>query len=860
MNDAATPSDKYPWRGHWLLVVTYCCLGLFFGLPFSYTRMVAWPWLLVWQLGFLATGSLAIWMLRQSHQPFKTLGYGLDWGLGLFGVSIVLSIAMAPVPQLAAWYGAMASGYGVLFYVLRNWISSSPAYLHRLWLGIVAAGLGTNLVSLVMWQPTLSMWQTNDFYEAVRNAMPLGHHNFMGGFEVLMLPLALTFARARAGWGRWLGIVASLLSLLILYASGSRGAMVGALVMVLSAITAAILQTQGKQRLLATGLGGLALLGGVAMTMTNPRTRQLLSFVQNARAGQAHPLTALLVDGPILDRWQFLQTAGQIWQDKPLTGVGLGNMVQVFNLYRPLTLGSQLEHAQQLHNTPAQWLGELGLVGLLAALAGTVCWLWLWFWLSRQPLLAADRWLTLGAGTSLLAYGVFSLTDYQLENIPIAALILFNLVALVSLATHYGLPGPLPPVTIPPQSRRLLSLLVLAWFGLVLRLWIPMDAAAYLQGSAARALGSENAVQADAQFNRAAQLTPWDPVPRVLAAHNLNRIAPAVSPDDQKLLQEQTIVYYQQAVAAAPNDAWFHYNLANLLLPIAPQQAEIHAGSTVQLLPRETNYTYFLLGLAYFLQTKTPQAIDAFALETLADPQVISITAWDVPPLSSVTAAVATTSAQLYDQLFDQLDLSKPGHKLVYEQGLLVRWWPGVALPDYQPEALRPIIQALFLAESDPNAALNLLNQRVDIGQAGTPELLLRAWLQPDTYLQDYLTAAELSPQEVAVVTQGITQNRNLRTWLRSEQAEPPRQGRGSLGFAYRNRYASGAEELFRPEGIRLSQVAARLGLFTEMPRLVPELDRLMNQYRTEQLNLPHPSQTGFQLTNPAAGINSHAG
>jgi putative inorganic carbon (HCO3(-)) transporter len=842
-----TTANKYPWQGHWLLIVTYCCLAIFFWLPHSYVRMVGWPWLVIWQLGLLSVGALLFWMLRQTHKPFQTLGYGLDWVLAMWAIAIFVSIIAAPVKQLSIWYAVMAGSYVGLLTVLRNWIGSQPDYLHRLWLGIVTVGLGTNLVSLFMWRPGLNMWQSADFFESVRNAMPLGHHNFVGGFEVLLLPLSLAFAFAWSGWRRWLGSLATGLAGIALYSSGSRGALLGAVVIVITVAVACIQTNQGRKKLWAFGAGVTAFTGVLLLALSNPRFQDLLSFFFNPKSDQANVIDALLRDGPILDRWQMLQTAGNIYQHKPLTGVGLGNMVRVFNLYRPSD--SYLEHTQQLHNTPVQLVAETGLLGLFALLGGGVTLSWLWYRLSRQALTPENRWLLFGAGSSLLAYAVTSLTDYQLENIPIAALIAFNVVTLISLAVISSLGSPLSPVVVPVKTRQLFSLLVLIGVGLSLSFWVPTDFAALGQANGFRALNAENAVQADLAFDRASRLTPWDPIPSVLAANNLHRLAQSIAAEDQQVLQEQAAVYYQRALATAPNDAWFHYNLANILLATAPQQAEIHASRTVQLLPRETNYTYLLLGLTYFLQNQQPQAVDAFALETLADPQVVSLIAWNVPPLLSLAEDVALTSAELYGQLFEQLDLKLPQHRTVYEQGLLVQWWQGLPMVEYNSEALRPIVNALFLAESAPDAALGILNERAEAGKAGNNELLLRAWLKPEAYLGEYLEAADLPPQEVPTVGQGIQQNRELRAWLMSETVPPPRQGRAALAYAYRNRYATGAEELLQPEGLRLSKVADRLALFNPMPRVLPPLDALINSYRASQLQLPHPTESQFELT-----------
>jgi hypothetical protein len=329
---------KAPWKGLWLLALAIGCLGIFFGLPSSYYRMVAWPWVFVWQLGLLSAMVLAVWMLRQTQVPFQTLGHGLDWVLALFAVPIIFSFWFALVPQLALWYAAMAGGYVCLLYVLYNWVIQNKDYLEHLWFGILALGLVTNTVSLAIWQPSLSMWLSDDFYEAVRNSQPLGQHNFVGGFEVLMLPLAITYTLAHNGWRRWLGTFASLLSFIGLYASGSRGAMLGLVAMAFATVALLVYVAWRKKRFRLMAYGAVAFLIVLISPLSNPRVRYVLTFVVNAEG--ANPLAALLKDGPILDRWRMMQAAGNMLQDHSLIGVGIGNMARQHSLYRPILEGN----------------------------------------------------------------------------------------------------------------------------------------------------------------------------------------------------------------------------------------------------------------------------------------------------------------------------------------------------------------------------------------------------------------------------------------------------------------------------------------------------------------------------------------
>ncbi|NJO94051.1 MAG: hypothetical protein HC820_06250 [Hydrococcus sp. RM1_1_31] len=45
-------------------------------------------------------------------------------------------------------------GYGVLLYVLRNWLGKGGLTLTRLWIGVCLVGVVTSIVSLIGWYPT----------------------------------------------------------------------------------------------------------------------------------------------------------------------------------------------------------------------------------------------------------------------------------------------------------------------------------------------------------------------------------------------------------------------------------------------------------------------------------------------------------------------------------------------------------------------------------------------------------------------------------------------------------------------------------------------------------------------------------
>ena len=113
--------------------------------------MLAWPLIAIWLLGFLLLSVWAIWMLRQFKLPFKPLGYGLDWAIGLGGLALILSAIFSEFKQVAFWNVSIALGYWVLLYVLRNWLGKGGLTLQRLWVGLSLVSIVTSIISLLIY-------------------------------------------------------------------------------------------------------------------------------------------------------------------------------------------------------------------------------------------------------------------------------------------------------------------------------------------------------------------------------------------------------------------------------------------------------------------------------------------------------------------------------------------------------------------------------------------------------------------------------------------------------------------------------------------------------------------------------------
>ena len=883
----------------WLPGLGICALVpliLFHWLIQSYLRVVSWPWMVVWQVGFVAVMVLGIVLLRQFRYPVQLLGYGLDVWVGLLLLSLLLSSGFAPFPPVALWNLSRVLCFLVLLYVGRNCLnddrfqfrfklplklrfssgfqSESPSEsqselpsdaqpklqswfnIQNLWFSVLVVGLITALISFSLWRPSPEMWLSDEFNDAIRNHLPLGNNNFMGGYAVLLFPLAIFFPLSYGGWRRIFGIVASVVVGILLYSSGSRGALLGAIVIVTLFIGVALVQTKGKQKLIAIGLGGVGfILMGLAL-FSNPRIRQFL-----VAGGLQEAWEKILNDGPILDRLIMLQSLGNLFQDRPWTGVGPGNMSLVYNLYRPIESGNWSMHVQQLHNTPAQFLGELGLFGLLAYL-GFLCYL-----IGMNIRLYAhwqtpeQRYLALGVTISILGYAASSLTDYQLENIGISTLLIANLWLWIGLLDQVsassnsssGSVQSLIPGAIVLQSqkvRRWLSVGLLVLMGVCGVIWFPVNTASAITFRANRQAIVGDLAAADQGWNLATRLTPWDPIYAVVAGQKLLDLAKITeNPTDRKVIEEQAIQYYRQSVQAAPNDALFQQNLAVVLLPDFPTEARDHALQSVALQNRDTTYAYYALGLAYLQSGEPQKAIDAFVLQALNRPQILTLTVDRDPRLEDLKDEIVRRGIQAFQEFLASISPDTEGYTFIQEQLAIVRWWhrdlstqelSAIATEDRFRQSLRPIVQALILAETDPQTAIDRLNTALEDNPQSLAELSLRAWIEPDQYFQAFAQVLN-DPRKSEAWKTNLTTYRDLREWLGSVTLEENFSERLALWLTYRNMNAVNASKILMPPGIMVSGIAQDFNLSPSLQRYFPELDRFIYNYRQTHAILKEP-------------------
>ncbi|MGB7488571.1 MAG: O-antigen ligase family protein, partial [Phormidesmis sp.] len=865
------------WPSQWIGASGFLLLMIFTWLPGSYTLMAGWPYVLVWQGAFFILSIYLFRLCRQFTIPMTRLGHGLDAPIALIVLAMTLSTVMAQFKAVAGWNLLLVIHYIICLYFLVNWMRAGKLTQMNLW-GIVAVtGTVTSLISIAMWRPNPRMWLSQDFNDAIRNANPLGHHNFVGGYALLLLPLVFGFALSKKRWARWGLFFAAGITALAVYASGSRGALLGFLSLIAVTVGAGVWVSKGRSRQRWLMAGVLLFLLASLAFVSNPRTRTMLSTTPSAIDERVS--VSSLQDGPVKDRLFMLSTASNILKEHPILGIGPGNLSRVYNLYRPIEAGTGLNLVQQLHNTPAQILAELGGLGflsyvvLLSVLVRLCLVIYRSFVDSRpvdsrsvdtlsvdslpadslpgdSPTGDAERLLLFSLCASWFGYGVSSFTDYQLENVGISSTLIATAALLVGLADAQIKDPTKDPTktesrfTLSNKLRRVVSLCLLAFLCVSLQLWARVDLGFYMAYRAVQDTAIKDFVAADDKLLKASTIVAWDPTYAALAAEGVIALSKTTSAErDRTELNAIAADYMQAAVTAAPNDPWFNQNSAVLLLDKDPALAENYAKQAVRLFPRSPHsYTYYTLGVTYLEQGKTQAAAHAFALEALANPQFLTSDVWERESFLPIKEQVIDETLNSYRQVLSQTQENSIQYQWLKEQIAIISWWYGKSVDPQTLDDLRPLVHALLISDDNPQKSVELVEQHIlEKGQEQDDSAdiqLLLARLDPEKNLTQILAELDGTPEEEATLTESLLSDQSTRLWFRDVVGKDSGQIRFGTAFAYRNLAANAMRLILYPGDVNIAVLPSSIGFFAVPPREYPQLDGHMRKLRGENLGI----------------------
>jgi tetratricopeptide (TPR) repeat protein len=514
-------------------------------------------------------------------------------------------------------------------------------------------------------------------------------------------------------------------------------------------------------------------------------------------------------------------------------------MSRVYNVYRPIEAGTGASIVQGLHSTPIQILGEVGILGLTVVIIFVWLVIRLWYRLYCHLSKPLQHYLLYGIGGSLLGYSGSALTEYQLENIGISAIIVLILVLLLDLADEANLETA---DSLPITFRRGVSLVGIGFLSFACLASFPLSVAIVVHEQGEFFLEQNERVKAFERFKLASEIVPWQPVyPVHLGQRFLNLRETAKSGQEFESLSELAVQYLQQGIKAGPNDQWFHYTLGVALFPINPKKAEEAFSRVIQLLPRGNFYSYYWLALSY-LETNQPRSkiITALALQGLVKPEFLTFPVWEKnQQLSPLKDAVLQKTLDYLEELQSRLTSDTKEYNQVYESRVLLRWWHEQPLEGVEMSRLRPLVRGLLVAETSHEEALNIIHSALASQPNDSSLLLLRAWLKPSKgNVESFLAQSQLFPeQKTTLIQQYLEQHDRPHRWLSSIQPKPfsPRV-RTALIYTYRNYDVRFIGLIPPPLNLTYYPLVRGLDVFTDYPRALQPLEHLVDEVRTKQL------------------------
>jgi O-antigen ligase len=342
-------------------------------------------------VGWLAVAGIC-WLARgRALDPFDLGGRAALVPLA-FGVAVVLSLALSPV--------ARAGMTGVLVLPL---LLILPAAVAACWRNDRERGLGVAAIVVVLAAVSAHAAVARFAVGTERAALPLGQHNLLAVWLVLLLPVALVPA-LESGWRRGLALAAGAVALVALGLTGSLAGVAGWLV-------EAVVLVVGLRRLLGRErspagrllLPAIVALGAAGAVLVAPR---LLTVVQGT-------------DASVLARLGYLAAAVRGFLERPILGWGPGSGAWLLSEHLEPVPGVQppYEVVTDAHSFWFDSLFELGALGAGALLLLVV--LFVVRRLGEVRRLAAGpesvrRWASLaavlGGGVCLLGAGAFDVS------------------------------------------------------------------------------------------------------------------------------------------------------------------------------------------------------------------------------------------------------------------------------------------------------------------------------------------------------------------------------------------------------------------------------------------------------------------
>ncbi len=246
----------------------------------------------------------------------------------------------------------------------------------------------------------------------VRISGPLGNPIYLAIFAVMSIFMAGVYL-LREGISKTEKMLLSafvLFELLILYFTGTRGAMLGLVVGALVAFAGSAFKSELPQRTRRIFLYGLM---ATTLVIISGFTVKNFNLTDNP---QIQRYTQVSVSGTVAARIHAWQSAWQGIKERPLLGWGQENFNLIFNKYYNPAMYSEEMWFDRPHNLAIGWATDAGILGLLAYISVYLAFLFVLF--KSESILPSQKWILFGLS---VAYGIHSLTVF--DNLVSALLV-----------------------------------------------------------------------------------------------------------------------------------------------------------------------------------------------------------------------------------------------------------------------------------------------------------------------------------------------------------------------------------------------------------------------------------------------------
>ena len=447
-------------------------------------------------------------------------------------------------------------------------------------------------------------------------------------------------------------------------------------------------------------------------------------------------------------------------------------------------------------------------------------------------------WSLLGG---LFAYGLLSLTDYQLDNPCIVGVMLIYLAVLARTWQPKA-----PQSAAPGRINRWLVGLGLG-LTLAMTLWlVPIHRAWSLSNGGFADLQRGNLDRFVQQLEQAHALAPGEPYYAHQLGWNLGNLSyQSPDPAQSQALRQAGIDWFEQANAVSPHLEFGRSNLGWLLIgENQPEQATAAFAAASRLMPAKPG-VFFGLGFSRLLAGNPDEAVEAMALEIVRSPILLTSPVWRVGQFAALAEDVLNRVEALTTDLIAEAASDAAFNNYLHQVRGGARWWQGdlaQAEADWQISGSTLGLTLLSLAQNQPIDLESLpprsperLALQAWLNPAERRDLLAQAWVaQPEDLPQ--LTEA-LPPEDVLTELETtMNQAPSLEVWLK--QTAPSWQPRSQrLGFGIISRHTDGPQPSdYYPRIENVPIVKFFAPLFPQAIYL-PALDVALQPYRDQLVN-----------------------